>query len=43
MAYITRCRTRGSTGPHLVWGVVTGTALPRDSSGLPLTGGPDGV
>jgi hypothetical protein len=43
VAYATRCRTRGSTRPHLVWGVVTGTALPRDSSGLPLAGDPDGA
>jgi hypothetical protein len=36
MAYITRRRARGSTGSRLVWGVVTGTALPCDSSGPPL-------
>ena len=39
MAYVTRRRTRGSTRPRLVWGVVTGTALPRDNSGPPLAGG----
>jgi hypothetical protein len=42
MAYITRRRTRGSTGPRLVRGV-TGTTLPRDSSEPPLAGDPDGA
>jgi hypothetical protein len=43
MAYVTHRRTRGSTRLRLVWGVVTGTALPCDSSGPPLAGGLDGV
>jgi hypothetical protein len=43
MAYVTRCRTRGSTGPRLVRGGVTGTALPHDSSEPPLAGDPDGA
>jgi hypothetical protein len=43
IAYTTRRRTRGSTGPRLVWGVVTGTALPRDISEPPLARGPNGV
>jgi hypothetical protein len=43
MAYVTRRRTRGSTGPRLVWGVVTETALPCNSSGPSLVGGLDGA
>jgi hypothetical protein len=42
MAYVTR-RTRDSTRPHFVWGVVAGTALPHDSSGSPLARGLEGV
>jgi hypothetical protein len=41
MAYVTRRRTRGSTRPRLVWGIMTGAAPPCDSSGLPLAGGPE--
>jgi hypothetical protein len=37
MAYAMRCRTHDSTSPCLVR-VVTGTALPRDSSRPPLAG-----
>jgi hypothetical protein len=43
MAHVTRRGTRGSTGPRPVWGVATGTALPRDSSGPPLAGGTGGA
>jgi hypothetical protein len=43
VAYVTCRRTRGSTRPRLVWGVVTGTTLPRDSSRPSLVGGPDGA
>jgi hypothetical protein len=43
MAHVTRHGTRGSTGPRPVWGVATGTALPRDSSGPPLAGGTGGA
>jgi hypothetical protein len=38
MTYVTCRRTRDNIGPRLVWGVVTGTALPCDSSRPPLVG-----
>jgi hypothetical protein len=36
MAYVTRHRTHGTIGPRLMWGVMTETAIPHNSSGPPL-------